>query len=715
MKIAVVYNRDSQAVINLFGVPNRERYGLKTIRKVREALRAGGHQVKVFEGDKHLVENLEEFMPAVIAGERPGLVFNLSYGIQGRARYTHVPAMLEMLGIPYVGSSPETHAIALDKVVTKMILIQRGLPTPRFAVLDEPHSELSEDLKYPLIVKPKDEAVSFGLRIVGNEQELREGVTAIYEKFKAPTLVEEYIDGREINVALLGNDPVEALPPVELTFTEGPAIYTYEDKTHRSKREIVPVCPAALTREETERVQSLAIDTFKALGCFDSARVDFRRDKKGNFFILEVNSMASLGPGGSFVFAASKIGIDYNALANRFVEIAGKRYFGPGFTSHVSRKSGSKEQSIFTYLTHNRDRLEDKLRVWTEMQSMTGDSAGISEVSRTLNERLSGLGLVQLHEYTNMTSTWGWQTPAGLENGTLLVVALDVPRVTGGYPHRFRREPEWLYGEGIALTRAGIVSMLNAFEALRSVKKLQNTRLGVFAYADEGEQMRQSRHMLKEIAAKAKQVIVLRPGNRVGKAITQRRGIRKLNVIAEGKPLRIGHRGTEVEALSWFIKRAGEVQGLSRPGQKLTVSVHEMNTDRFGVLLPHRISATVSVTYLNAKLADKAEIAIRDLLLAKAKGVRVRVETVSDRPPLLRKKNNRPLISRIKGICREWNLPFEEDASLLPSAAGEVPPDIPVVCGLAPASRDMFTPFEAIHRGEFLQRTLLLALFLVEG
>jgi D-alanine-D-alanine ligase len=116
MKIAIVYNRESRAVINLFGLPNREKYGLGTIKAITNALKKGGHQVKSFEGDKNLIQNLEAFMPSVITGERPGLVFNLSYGIQGKARYTHVPGMLEMLGVPYVGSSPDTHALALDKV-----------------------------------------------------------------------------------------------------------------------------------------------------------------------------------------------------------------------------------------------------------------------------------------------------------------------------------------------------------------------------------------------------------------------------------------------------------------------------------------------------------------------------------------------------------------------------------------------------------------------
>ena len=230
MKIAIVYNRESQAVINLFGTLNREKYGLETINAIKKALEKGGHQVRTFEGDKNIIEKLEKFMPSVISGEIPGLVFNLSYGIQGKGRYMHIPGILEMLGIPYVGSGPDTHAIALNKIVTKMIIEQKGLPTPKFTVMDRPDSVMKDDLAYPLIVKPKDEAASFGLRIVHNEEELREGVKAIFDTFNTPTLVEEYIDGREINVGLLGNNPVVALPPVELNFGEGLQIYTFEDK-----------------------------------------------------------------------------------------------------------------------------------------------------------------------------------------------------------------------------------------------------------------------------------------------------------------------------------------------------------------------------------------------------------------------------------------------------------------------------------------------------
>ncbi len=138
MKIAVIYNRERANVINLFGIPNREQIGLQTIKRLTTALKQAGRQVVALEGDKDLVDRLEESMPRVVKGERPGLAFNVSYGIQAQARYTHVPSILEMVGVPYVASGPLAHSLCLDKVVTKMILRQHGLPTPDFAVLQTP-------------------------------------------------------------------------------------------------------------------------------------------------------------------------------------------------------------------------------------------------------------------------------------------------------------------------------------------------------------------------------------------------------------------------------------------------------------------------------------------------------------------------------------------------------------------------------------------------
>ncbi|MGD8898083.1 MAG: D-alanine--D-alanine ligase, partial [Acidobacteriota bacterium] len=195
MKVAIVYNRNSQSVINVFGMPNREKIGMKTIDRLADALRKGGHQVTAFEGDKDLIDKLEDFMPRVVHGERPGMVFNVSYGLQGQARYTHVPSILEMVGIPYVASGPMGHSLSLDKVVTKMILKQNGLPTPDFTVLHAPDAPIP-DLAYPMIVKPRNESVSFGLKVVSGEEELRGAAKVIFEEYSQPVLVEQFIEGR---------------------------------------------------------------------------------------------------------------------------------------------------------------------------------------------------------------------------------------------------------------------------------------------------------------------------------------------------------------------------------------------------------------------------------------------------------------------------------------------------------------------------------------
>ncbi|MDQ0254174.1 D-alanine-D-alanine ligase [Evansella vedderi] len=714
MKIAIVYNRESQAVINLFGTQNREKYGLETIKNIKDALVAGGHQVKTFEGDKNIIAKLEEFMPSVISGERPGLVFNLSYGIQGKGRYMHIPGILEMLGVPYVGSGPETHALALDKVVTKMILIQKGLPTPKFTVMDKPDSPVQDHLNYPLIVKPKDEAVSFGLKIVHNEEELREGVKTIYDTFNSPTLVEEYIEGREINVGLLGNNPVEALPPVELVFGEGEQIYTYEDKKNKSGRTVEKVCPAPLSEKQTKQIQQLAIDTFKAIGCYDSARVDFRIDKEGNPYILEVNSMASLGADGSFVFAAAKSGLNYTDLMNRLIDITCERYFGPYFLGDNTGDEQINESiQLFHAITQNRDKIEADLKTWTNLSSKTEDPVGLSTVRRRLEDRCKKLGLRAVEEFSNGRSAWTWETKAGYKDGALFVLPIDIPGERTGFPIPFRTEQEWIFGEGVASSRGGLVTLLSALNALKEQKLLPKKKIGIFFYSDEGRGMRYSSATLRKAAQEASQVIVMQPGFLGGKVSDQRRGSKKYSVTVEGDPLRVGKHQKQVDVLTYFIQQAEKLQEISSSDKKLTVAVQDVHSERYSVLLPHRVHATVVITFLDELLADEAEVQLRETFKGNTQGMKSFVEKIEERPPLIRKKNN-PIIKQLKEISNDWNIPFGVESSLLSTAAGEVSKRKPVLCGLAPSSKGLYTPNEAIHRQELIQRTLLIAQFLKE-
>jgi D-alanine-D-alanine ligase len=329
MKIAVVRNRARHGVINEFGTPCPEKYGNRTVAQVVAALQAGGHTVELFEGDKTMFAALEEFAAADPRTGRPtGMVLNMAYGIQGESRYTHVPAMLELAGVPYTGASPLGHAVSLDKAVTKRLLQAAGVPTPAFMLMDEPRDPVAP-LRYPLIVKPRRESTSYGLSLVHDRAELDAAVEAIVTRYGQAALVEQYVDGREVCVALLGNAPPDALPAVELSFDDRALrLVTWDDKYHRRPDEPRKLCPAPLPDDLLERVEHLARATFACCHARDYARVDIRIDADGRPWVLELNSMASLGAGGSYVRAAQAAGHSFESLINRIVDVAHERYFG---------------------------------------------------------------------------------------------------------------------------------------------------------------------------------------------------------------------------------------------------------------------------------------------------------------------------------------------------------------------------------------------------
>ncbi|MHC4695491.1 MAG: M20/M25/M40 family metallo-hydrolase [Planctomycetota bacterium] len=712
MKVAVVYNRESRNVINLFGTPNRETIGLNTIKRIADALKRGGHQAKAIEGDKNLVDHLEHFMPRVVKGERPGMVFNLSYGIQGQARYTHVPSILEMVGIPYVASGPLAHSLALDKVVTKMILRQHGLPTPDFAVLGTPEDPLP-DLKFPLIVKPKSEAVSFGLKIVNDERQLRDAARMVYQEFHQPILVEQYIVGREVNVGLLGNGPPEALPPVELRFGQGgPPIYTFEDKTRQSGREIEAVCPAPIGEELLQRAQALARDAFTALGCYDCARVDTRLDEDGNFFILEVNSLPSMGEHGSFCVGAEQIGLDFSALVNRLIEVASARYFGTPEPPKLDGEPTDLSTQVFSFVTQRRDELEGRLREWTNLSSHTTDPIGIQEAARRAERTLRGLGMKTVDEFTDEPAVWTWQTATGFEGGTLLVAHLDVPVEAEIAPQMFRREPEWLHGDGIGSSRAPLVMLEFALRALRSPKRLRNAAVGALLYTDEGRDARFSSGVIRAAAARAKRVLVLRPGNIGESIITQRRGQRKYRLRVEGDALRPGRATKKPETLRWLCRKLEELSMLTDQKNRLSVSTTSVRTEMLPMLLPHRALATILVTYPEEATADGIEERMRSTL-GKGKP-KWELERIASRPPMKERRANTRLAKSLVDLASQWEMPLKRESSVWPSVAGVVSSKTACVCGVGPVARDLGTPNEAVQRMSLVQRTLLLAEFLAK-
>lgn len=295
----------------------------ETINALADVLRGLGHDVELLgEGEPMLARLLE--------GPRPDLVFNIAEGRgSGRCREALVPAALEMLGIPYTGSDPLTLAATLDKSCAKRLVAQAGVATPRWAMFEGVLHSLREQiakLAFPVFVKPANEGSSKGIigsSLIRDARQLCEVLPQFHKAYGQPILIEEFIDGDELTVGVLGNPPdvlgiMRVLPKQP---SETPFVYNLEVK--RDWREQVSYeCPAEMSAAETSAVQSATLRCWKVLGCRDVSRFDFRL-RGGVPYFLEVNPLPGLSPtSGDLVILASRMGVEYPELIERIVAAA---------------------------------------------------------------------------------------------------------------------------------------------------------------------------------------------------------------------------------------------------------------------------------------------------------------------------------------------------------------------------------------------------------
>lgn len=294
----------------------------ETISELEEAIKAGGHEVVRLGNAQALLARREEL-------KRLDILFNIAEGYAGRNRESEVPVILEMLGVPFVGSDGLTMALTLDKVVAKKVLIAEGIPTPRFVELQKPEEAATVQLKYPLIAKLRHEGCSKGLTpasLVKNTEELELQVERLTRTYQQPALIEEFIEGREFTVGIIGNDPPEAQPVVQIEFDGqlelGRLFYTFEN-IHSG---VDYICPAPIEEALEQRLASLALQTYMAFECRDFGRVDIRVDAKGTAYVLELNALPNLSTEDAFWCFAEARGISYDAIVNQVLDSALLRY-----------------------------------------------------------------------------------------------------------------------------------------------------------------------------------------------------------------------------------------------------------------------------------------------------------------------------------------------------------------------------------------------------
>jgi D-alanine-D-alanine ligase len=413
-----------------------------------------------------------------------------------------------------------------------------------------------------------------------------------------------------------------------------------------------------------------------------------------------------MGEHGSYTNAAAAVGLDYPALVNRLVDVACTRYFGAPRPPELSAKALEPDEQLFAAVVARRDELEKRIGEWVRLSSRSTDPVGLKEAVKRLSERLTELGLTRCDELTDERSAWTWQTAKGLAGGTLLVAHLDVPLGADVPVQTFRRDAEWLYGEGVG-GRSALVTIEFALRALRRLRRLRKLPIGVLFYTDEGRDARYSGAVIRKACAQAGRVLVMRPGNLPDKVLTQRRGVRKYRFTAEGAPRRVGQRHKKPLPLRWMCRKIDELAQLSSRKERLAIGVVDLQTRAYPTLLPHQASATLLMSYLAEQRANEFEQQIRELL--GRDGVRWEFELISDRPPMPESDGTKALVSELQQLAERRDIPLGTDSSMWPSVAGLVPSGTPVLCGMGPVAVDVNRPQEAVQRISVVQRTVLLA------
>jgi D-alanine-D-alanine ligase len=313
----------------------------ETIQALDGALRAGGHEVIRLEADDTLIDAVRQ--------AAPDICFNIAEGLRGDSRESQVPALLEMLGIPYTGSKVLSHAISLDKAATKRIWRDFGLPTAPFQVLYRGDEPQDQQLSYPLFVKPLHEGTGMGINrhsTVHDEAELRRQARWVIQTYRQPALVESYLPGREFTVGLIGNtlSPGEKrwnrlynergfhlFPVLEIDANvgAGQGLYNADSKSYNPGEEGAPLylCPASIPTILEVEMKQMAVVAFEAIGALDLGRVDFRLGADGCPYLLEINTLPGLNPIVSdLCIMAQAEGIRYTDLINEILYLAAARY-----------------------------------------------------------------------------------------------------------------------------------------------------------------------------------------------------------------------------------------------------------------------------------------------------------------------------------------------------------------------------------------------------
>jgi len=299
----------------------------ETIASLAAAIESLGHAVVKLGGGREFIKN--------VLREKVALVFNIAEGLGNyRSREAQVPAILEMLGIPYSGSDPQCLAICLDKPLTKKLVAMAGIPTPKWRVIEN-SQQLREifwsDFPVPAFVKPAHEGSSMGISAgskIEDASRLVETISKMLERYRQPIMAEEFISGNDITVGIVGNSPPKVVGIMRVLPQQNGPQFVYSLEMKRDWERLVEYeCPAKLGERVLKKIEDYSLKAFQVLGCRDFARVDFKLGPGVEPYFLEINPLPGLNPkSGDLPIMARKMGWTYGELILAVLDAARERY-----------------------------------------------------------------------------------------------------------------------------------------------------------------------------------------------------------------------------------------------------------------------------------------------------------------------------------------------------------------------------------------------------
>lgn len=288
----------------------------ETVEAIEASLKHNGHKVTLIPASIHMLQDIVDIGDIDV-------IFNACVGIKRKREQANIVAMLELLDIPFVGSTLSPQIVGLHKSIAKRLFRMAEVPTLSFQVFFTGEEELDKSLTFPLIVKPEREGSSLGITsdsVVFDEKSLFERISYTIEEFHQPALVEEFVSGREFTIGVLGTVEPEVLPIIEIIYEDDNGFQTVDIK---AQDQLAQKCPADLSKEKADELRDYALRVYEALGCNELARIDFRMDKDENPYCIEINTLPGMQPKYSdFPKAAKVAGYDYNELVEKLIQQA---------------------------------------------------------------------------------------------------------------------------------------------------------------------------------------------------------------------------------------------------------------------------------------------------------------------------------------------------------------------------------------------------------